>query len=121
MLLTDKYYTISDLRKEAGSAVVSIILRSDCEVYRGHFPGNPISPGVCNIEMIKECAEEVIGKELRIQTIKQCRMKAVVSPAICPMLKIDMKYVPTSDGYSVTASIFDAQKIYMEFKGTMAV
>ena len=28
------------------------------EFFQGHFPNNPVSPGVCNIEMIKECAEE---------------------------------------------------------------
>ncbi|MDY2942781.1 MAG: hypothetical protein SOT07_03685 [Paludibacteraceae bacterium] len=54
------YYHIlsSEITTDAG--VFRVALNADCEVYQGHFPGEPISPGVCNIQMIKECAEIVL-------------------------------------------------------------
>ncbi|MGN1248330.1 MAG: hypothetical protein ACI4UO_07050 [Paludibacteraceae bacterium] len=54
------YYHIlsSDITSEEG--MFRVALNADCEVYQGHFPGEPVCPGVCNIQMIKECAEIVL-------------------------------------------------------------
>ena len=74
MLMID-YYKIKDfLQKEDGTALFQVVLLSDCEVYEGHFPGEPVSPGVCNIQMIKECAEKIVGKTLLLSNLQQCRL-----------------------------------------------
>ena len=56
------YYHIlsSDITSNGG--MFRVALNADCEVYQGHFPGEPISPGVCNIQMIKECAELLLQR-----------------------------------------------------------
>ena len=98
-------------------------LKADCDVYAGHFPGKPVSPGVCNIEMIRECAEMLVGQDLLIDTIKQCRLTAVASPAVCP--KVDVRVmvarVEGTDSYNIVASIADASTSYMEMKATLKV
>ena len=74
MLIKD-YYTIENvLRPENGFVRFEISLNADCQVYEGHFPGEPVSPCVCNIQMIKECAEQVVGKSLLMNNLQQCRL-----------------------------------------------
>jgi 3-hydroxyacyl-[acyl-carrier-protein] dehydratase len=124
MLLKDKFYTV--LHREdlsTNEAVFLCSLNPDCDVYRGHFPGKPVSPGVCNIEMIRECAEMLTEKDLFISTIKQCRLTAVVSPAICPKVDVSVKVAFAEDGEScsVEAHIRDERQTYMELKGTFVV
>lgn len=121
MLLNDKYYSLISMREEGQHADIFLSLRPDCDVYRGHFPGNPICPAVCNIEMIKECAQKVIGKRLQIRTIKQCRLTAIASPSICPKVEVDLQFEPNTKGYVITARIFDPEKVYVDFKGEMTV
>ena len=73
MLLENKYYKVLRARVEGeGKAVYHVAILPECNVYEGHFPGNPVCPGVCNIQTIKECASLLTGKELRISSIKQC-------------------------------------------------
>ena len=62
MLLENSYYKIIGRSGEGLDAVFRVALLPDCEVYKGHFPGNPVSPGVCNIETIKECAMLLTGR-----------------------------------------------------------
>lgn len=107
-------------RITANDAVYLCELKSDCSVYAGHFPGKPVSPGVCNIEMIRECTEVLTGHDLKIDTIKQCRLTAVASPTVCPKVdvKVSVAAIEGTQSYNVVASISDAEHSYMELKGT---
>lgn len=122
MLLKDNFFTVlHEERISANDAVYLCELNKDCDVYRGHFPGKPVSPGVCNIEMIKECAEMLTGKNLVYSTIKQCRLTAVASPNVCPKVDVKVSVAAAEDGtsYALVASIADAERSYMEMKATL--
>ena len=54
------YYHILSSEITADAGVFRVALNADCEVYQGHFPGEPVCPGVCNIQMIKECTEMLL-------------------------------------------------------------
>lgn len=92
----------------------------DCDVYRGHFPGNAVCPGACHIEMLKECVETLVGKPLFIRTIKQCRFTAIASPLVCPQADLTVVCIPVSDGVAVEARLTDGEKVYMDYRGKMA-
>lgn len=121
MKLEDNYYKLISMHSDGMSGMFHIALCPDCDVYRGHFPGNPVCPGVCNIQTVKECAERLTGKRLHIGSIRRCRLTAVATPTTCPELDITVNLVPTECGYDVTAILTDAQHTYMEYKGEMAV
>ena len=91
-MLKDKYFKITDCTQQEGQgATYTVSLLSDCKVYDGHFPGEPVCPGVCNIQTVKECAQ----------------------------LLIDINATKHDNGYTVTARIYDAQTEYMDFNGEM--
>ena len=46
--------------------------------FDGHFPGNPIVPGVCLIAAARIFAEEVLGLPLEVTEIRQCRFRRPV-------------------------------------------
>lgn len=121
MLLENSYYKIIGRSGKGLDAVFRVALLPDCEVYKGHFPGNPVSPGVCNIETIKECAMLLTGKRLVIDTIRQCRLTAVASPSVCPEVEVTLSCSSVGKGFAVTAKIADNERTYMEYKGEMTV
>jgi len=121
MLLENKYYRVIHVNGDGLNAIFHIALLPDCDIYRGHFPGNPVSPGVCNIETVRECAMLLTGKKLFISFIKQCRLMAVASPVICPEVDVVITASPTEAGFTVQAKITDAKRVYMEYKGEMSI
>ena len=124
MLLKDKYYKImKENRLDANNGVYLLSLLPQADVYRGHFPQKPVCPGVCNIETIRECAEMQTGRDLFIKTIKQCRLTAVATPQICPLIDVTVSVarIEGTDSYSVIGKIADAETVYMELKGEFSI
>lgn len=124
MLLKDKYYKLLKENKlDSNNAVYLLSLYPQADVYRGHFPHKPVCPGACNIETIRECAEMLTGKDLDIKAIKQCRLTAVASPQICPLLDVivSVARIEGTSSYNVVAKICDKETTYMEFKGELRI
>ena len=119
MLLEEKYFKLVRMYEEGENIIFQVELLPDCQVYQGHFPGNPICPGVCNIEMLRECVGIYLQNKVYISSIKQCRLTAIATPSICPELDIEVHLEETETGYTVSGKIQDKNTIYLEYKGNM--
>ena len=120
MLLENKFYRVlSEERGEGLSAKYRVAILPECNVYDGHFPGDPVCPGVCNIETIKECAILLCGEQLRYSTIKQCRLTALATPTVCPEVDVQVNLSPSGEGYVLQATIADNRQTYMILKGQL--
>lgn len=120
MMLEGYYYHVNECHIDARSCRFRVELLSDCDVYRGHFPGHPISPGVFNIRLVKECAMRFFGvPNLYFSHIKQCRFTNLVSPERSPMIDILLEVEPTEGGHVVKATLSDEKQTYMKLKGEL--
>lgn len=98
MKLEGKYYTVLNVASEdENTATYHVALLPDCDIYQGHFPGNPVCPGVCNIQTIKECAEKFTARQLRITFVKQCRLTTLATPAVCKELDVRVNVQPKDE------------------------
>ncbi|MBO4582162.1 MAG: hypothetical protein J5701_07785 [Bacteroidales bacterium] len=76
------YFQIEGITKNDDNVCYQIALLSDCEVYEGHFPGHPVAPGACSIEMIRRCISMFLEREVRFLKIYQCKFLSPVNPEI---------------------------------------
>ena len=65
---------------DAGGATVRLL--PDSPVYQGHFPGYPITPGVCLVEIAVELMGEMAGqgKDVRFVGAKNIKFTSPVIP-----------------------------------------
>ena len=119
MLIKD-YYTIENvLKQDDGIVRFDICLNADCPVYEGHFPGEPVSPGVCNIQMIKECAEQVAGKSLFLNNLQQCRLTTLVTPLAHPQVEVKILLEEKGEAYKLKATIGKGEETYLDLKAEL--
>ncbi|MDR1336648.1 MAG: beta-hydroxyacyl-ACP dehydratase [Tannerella sp.] len=95
-MLTD-YYTVNSQRTEGDTSVFEVSLNPASAVYRGHFPDMPVAPGVCNIQMIKECVERLTGRALRMNCLVRCRLTTLLTPQQHPDLQVRIQLLENSD------------------------
>ena len=112
-MLVEDFYTVIDRQVDGEATVFTVALNPSCKVYEGHFPGEPVAPGVCNIQMLKECAELVAGKPLTLRAISQCRMTKLITPKECPTLQVQVQL----DGEKLTGSILHCEEVCLTIKG----
>jgi len=97
MLLKDFYKVLSLEKKEHQHEAV-ILVNEKHEVFNGHFPGNPIMPGVCMMQIIKELAEEITGSKLVMQSLSNVKFMALINPEVTPELRLELDITTTEDG-----------------------
>lgn len=66
--------------KTAITGSYELVLNPSCFIYQAHFPGEPITPGVCIMQMGKEVLEDALGKDLEIMLVKNVKFLSVISP-----------------------------------------
>jgi 3-hydroxyacyl-[acyl-carrier-protein] dehydratase len=130
-MLMDDFYTIID-RVEAedvkGSALeksgkrhdFTIKLNPDHPVYGGHFPGNPVVPGVCQVQMIKELTSVILEKEVILSQSDNIKFLSMIRPEETPVLKVSIDIREKESGFwNVTGTISRDEQIFLKFKGVM--
>ncbi len=66
---------------EPGAFAVAFEFAPELEVFQGHFPDNPIVPGVMQIEAVRCAAQAALGKRLRTMRILRAKFTGVLRPA----------------------------------------
>lgn len=118
-MLVKDFYTIDGKQvQDDGSVIYAVQLNPNHDVYKGHFPEKPITPGVCNIQMIKELAEYARGKAFTLKDIDRCRLTSMVTPDGSPKLNIKVQF-DAADPCKLSATIFYGETTYMTLSGTL--
>ncbi|ROH96324.1 3-hydroxyacyl-ACP dehydratase [Chryseobacterium daecheongense] len=89
-ILTDFYTLQSHEKAENGSITANIILNKDHDIFKGHFPGNPVTPGVCMMQIVKELTEEFTGSKLFLKSASNVKFMAIINPVETPELKLQL-------------------------------
>ena len=67
---------------------IQVRLNADHLIYQAHFPGNPITPGVCIVQMVGELLSERLGRQLSLGRIVNLKFVAPISPLENPDLTV---------------------------------
>ncbi len=98
MLLTDFYKVQSLNQTDAQKYLAHITLNPAHDVFKGHFPGNPVTPGVCMMQIIKELTQQITGSKLVMKTASNVKFMALINPEATPELKVELDITETEDG-----------------------
>jgi len=90
MLLKDFYKVISLENTAENNYLAMILINENHEVFKGHFPGNPIMPGVCMTQIIKELTEQISGSSLFMQSLSNVKFMALINPFNTPELRLEL-------------------------------
>lgn len=97
MVLKDFYKVLSEEKTADSKYNITILVNEKHEIFKGHFPGNPIMPGVCMIQIIKELTEKITESTLMIQTLANVKFMALINPENNPELRLELDITTTED------------------------
>ena len=98
-------YEISKLSmSEAGIITAQALFAAASPWFDGHFPDNPIVPGIAQMSMIFDLMQQTMGPGLKLKGFKRVRFKQLIRPdtPISVLIKPAEK-VPNRFEYQLTA------------------
>lgn len=90
-MLIEGLYQLTSANATDNGLMATVHLNKDHDIFKGHFPGNPVMPGVCMIQIIKELVEENTGKQLFLAVSSNVKFMAIINPELNPELLLNIE------------------------------
>lgn len=116
-MLKDSLYLIADLKNTGQAISAAITLYPEHKIFKGHYPGQPVLPGACMLQILKDVLETALSAKLMMVHTTQLKFLAMVDPRQNTALRIETSYQFADDEMRVKASVFSDNVINFKFTG----
>jgi 3-hydroxyacyl-[acyl-carrier-protein] dehydratase len=86
-------------------------------IFKGHFPQQPIVPGVCMMQLIKEILENGTHETLMLTSADYLKFMTMWTPDQHPELNAEIKIESVDNDYKVIASLQQGETVFFKMKG----
>jgi 3-hydroxyacyl-[acyl-carrier-protein] dehydratase len=93
-MLKNDLYRVEQILREKNDNKISFVIRldPDHEVFKGHFPGNPILPGVCIIQILKEVLMDISEEKIFLDNVSSIKYLSILNPLDNSMVSLDVEF-----------------------------
>ncbi|NLO41691.1 MAG: hypothetical protein GX109_01490 [Bacteroidales bacterium] len=114
MLKDDFYSLVEGTCDTEGNYLCKLRLNASHEIYQAHFPGNPITPGACIVQIAKELSELMIDKSIIITEIKNLKFIHVIVPHEFPEVNFQLALTRKEEDeiFSAKVLVFAGEMVF---------
>ncbi len=120
MLIKD-LYTVQSFEENDTGVTATIQIHKEHEIFKGHFPGNPVMPGVCMMQIIKELTEKATDKELFLSVSSNIKFMAIINPEKNDILVVNMVISEVDGGIKVKNTTFFEDTLALKLNATFKI
>ena len=116
---TNDLFSIEKIIHDDGSIKAILGINADSEILKGHFPGHPVVPGACMLQIAKEVLESVLKTLLRLKKADQLKFMTMIDPVNTPRVELDITYKYQDDsGIIANAKLSNPETIYFKLQAS---
>ena len=121
MVLRNGFYTVGNSDISETQAGFRVRLNAENFVYKAHFQNNPITPGVCLVQMAVELfgvvkSAAVKDADFRIDTLKNVKFIAPLSPMKFPEVTFTLEFtenaIEETGGWQLKVLISENETVF---------
>lgn len=110
-MLKNDFYRIIDAQYSSGTAELSLQLNALHPIFDGHFPGQPVVPGVCLLQIVKDTLESALNYPVVLTKADYLKFIAPVVPAEDQLLQMQVKYASGEDNLIKASAVLKADTV----------
>jgi len=116
-MLSGDFYTTTSMQVGEETILATIQLNPAHRIFEGHFPGTPVVPGVCMMQMIKELLESALRVKCRLIHADHAKFLSVINPLEQACIQAAIQYKQEGGGVtSVKATFFNEQVTFLKYQ-----
>jgi 3-hydroxyacyl-[acyl-carrier-protein] dehydratase len=121
-MLQGNFFEINNLEAVDADIKAELTINVAHKIFEGHFPGQPVVPGVCIMQMVKEIMEKVLVKKTNLSSSSEIKFLAIINPVENNIISATLKYAIEENGnVNVTATLFKDSLVHFKMKAVLAV
>ncbi len=117
MLIND-FFNIIALNDVEGTIESKIQINPTHKIFDGHFPDTPVTPGVVQIQIVKELLEKALERECILKEVGRCKFMAILNPNENNEIDVTIKHEQEDDVLKISAQGTSMDKNTTFFKFT---
>lgn len=117
-MFLDSFFTISSIQTEEKGIVAHIDINPQHEIFKGHFPDNPITPGVVQVKIVEEILKEHLKRTLKLKKLGRCKFLAIMNPETLDDLSVKIDLEKSEDMIKAKVVGGDKNQVYFKFNAT---
>ena len=122
MILNDTFYTVTELTKGENALDATIKLNASHAIFEGHFPNNPVTPGVVEMEIVKEILSLGLEKPLKMKTMSSCKFLAVLNPINVENVHVKISITEMDDAFvRISGQLADDTTSFLKIAATYII
>ena len=99
----------------------TIKLNKEDVVYKGHFPGFPVTPGVAQLQIVQELLEYTFNSEFNLLSISKCNFLKVIDPNKVSSLDFEFFIQKLENGIKVKAISKSEKDIFLKLSAIYSI
>ena len=100
----------------------SIIFNKGHRVFEGHFPDNPIVPGVVQIQVMIDLLEKILQKKVFLNRAKSIKFLNVINPFEVDEILFEIMYEQQPESsFKVKCIVKSESRVYMKYSGNAVI
>ena len=118
-----KSYAISSLMKTGPEMIEALVIFDPGHpIYAGHFPGNPVTPGVCIVGMVGDLLNAALNAQYFMSEARMIKFHNPLKPVEDHQVKVEMTYRSVeADMVSLKAVVSDDEVKYCSLNASYRV
>ena len=112
MKLLNDFFTFRELsgNKDTDDRIFRLSLNAEHPIYQAHFQDNPITPGACIIQMLKELAETQYATLYFIRSVKNVKFLVAINPVEHAIIYVHLTTKVEENGMLSMAAVINNEK-----------
>jgi 3-hydroxyacyl-[acyl-carrier-protein] dehydratase len=116
-MLKDSFYTISSLTHHDNVVAAILQFNNGHQIFTGHFPGQPVVPGACMLQIVKEILGDALGNSYQLKKAANLKFIAPIDPRMVDEMDLRITYKTTDDGLQITAALNANRVVCFKMQG----
>ena len=115
---SENLFIINALNRREGSVTALISINKQSHIFKGHFRGQPVVPGACMLQLIRDVLEKALEKPLQLKRAASIKFLSMIDPYVTNEVQLDILYkVGDDSSLAVAAKLAAGDVICLKFQG----
>lgn len=111
-----EFYTVRKSSKNESKIEAQISIDPSHPIFEGHFPGQPILPGVCMMQIVRELVTKEVSSALVLTEASNVKFLHIIDPLVHSNVDVEIILSATDSAYETASKIYFDNTTFFSMK-----